>query len=66
MATTQCQSRECADMEERYQSRLNRYITAMRNEKPDMIPIRPFVAEFTGQVCRLHLPGGGARLQQGL
>ena len=35
-------------MEARYQSRLNRYVTAMRNGKPDMIPIRPFVAEFTG------------------
>jgi hypothetical protein len=28
---------------------MNRYITAMRNEKPDMIPIRPFVAEFTAK-----------------
>jgi hypothetical protein len=37
-----------ADMEARYQRRLNRYVTAMRNGKPDMIPIRPFVAEFTG------------------
>ena len=36
------------DMEARYQSRLNRYVTALRNGKPDMIPIRPFVAEFTG------------------
>jgi hypothetical protein len=35
-------------MEARYQSRLNRYVTAMRNGKPDMVPIRPFVAEFTG------------------
>ena len=32
-----------------YQERLNRYITAMRNEKPDRIPIRPFVAEFTAR-----------------
>lgn len=37
-----------SDTEARYQSRLNRYVTAMRNGKPDMIPIRPFVAEFTG------------------
>src|SRR3989304_1452418 len=37
-----------SEMEARYQSRLNRYVTAMRNEKPDMVPIRPFVAEFTG------------------
>lgn len=34
--------------ESRYQARLNRYVTALRNGKPDMIPIRPFVAEFTG------------------
>ncbi|MCD6395234.1 MAG: hypothetical protein J7M40_17250 [Planctomycetes bacterium] len=26
---------------------MKRYTAAMRNEKPDMIPIRPFVAEFT-------------------
>ncbi len=30
-----------------YQQRLARYVTAMRNEKPDAVPIRPFVAEFT-------------------
>jgi hypothetical protein len=35
-------------MEARYQSRLDRYVTAMQNGQPDMIPIRPFVAEFTG------------------
>jgi hypothetical protein len=34
--------------EEKYQIRLRRYITALNNRKPDMIPIRPFVAEFTG------------------
>ncbi len=39
---------QLSDMEARYQSRLNRYVTAMRNGQPDMIPIRPFVAEFTG------------------
>ena len=38
-----------ADMEKRYTERLNRYTTALRNEKPDMIPIRPFVAEFTAK-----------------
>jgi len=37
------------DMEQLYQERLNRYVTAMRNEKPDKIPIRPFVAEFTAE-----------------
>lgn len=35
------------DMEKLYQARLARYVTAMRNGKPDMVPIRPFVAEFT-------------------
>jgi len=34
-------------IEERYQQRLKRYVAAMRKEKPDMVPIRPFVAEFT-------------------
>src|SRR5512135_3500003 len=42
--------------DELYQQRLKRYVTAMRNEKPDKIPIRPFVAEFTaryaGMTCQ--------------
>jgi hypothetical protein len=37
------------DMEQLYAQRLRRYVTAMRNEKPDRIPIRPFVAEFTAK-----------------
>lgn len=37
------------EMERLYQERLKRYLTAMRNEKPDCIPIRPFVAEFTAK-----------------
>ncbi len=37
------------DMEQLYGERLKRYVTAMRNEKPDMVPIRPFVAEFTAK-----------------
>jgi hypothetical protein len=37
------------DMEKLYQDRLERYTTAMRNEKPDKVPIRPFVAEFTAK-----------------
>ncbi len=37
------------DMEKLYTQRLKRYVTAMRNDKPDMIPIRPFVAEFTAK-----------------
>ncbi len=32
-----------------YAERLARYTTAMRNEKPDKVPIRPFVAEFTAK-----------------
>jgi hypothetical protein len=39
---------ERSAIEALYQQRLNRYVTALRNGKPDMIPIRPFVAEFTG------------------
>ncbi len=35
--------------EQLYQQRLKRYTTALRNEKPDQIPIRPFVAEFTAK-----------------
>jgi uroporphyrinogen-III decarboxylase len=38
-----------AEMEQLYAERMKRYVTAMRNEKPDRIPIRPFVAEFTAK-----------------
>ena len=42
--------------EQLYNQRLARYVTAMRNGKPDMIPIRPFVAEFVasyaGMTCQ--------------
>jgi hypothetical protein len=42
--------------EQLYQIRLNRYVAALRNEQPDRIPIRPFVAEFTaayaGYTCQ--------------
>jgi len=37
------------EMEQRYSERFNRYVTAMRNGKPDRIPIRPFAAEFTAR-----------------
>jgi uroporphyrinogen-III decarboxylase len=44
------------DMEKLYAERLKRYVTAMRNEKPDRVPIRPFVAEFVatyaGYTCQ--------------
>jgi hypothetical protein len=39
-----------------YRQRLGRYTAAMRNEQPDCVPIRPFVAEFTtvfaGYTCQ--------------
>ncbi|HOX40478.1 MAG TPA: uroporphyrinogen decarboxylase family protein [Candidatus Brocadiia bacterium] len=38
-----------ANMEQLYLERLGRYTTALRNEKPDRVPIRPFVAEFTAK-----------------
>lgn len=38
-------------IEKRYAARLKRYVAAMRNEKPDKVPIRPFVAEFTAKYC---------------
>jgi uroporphyrinogen-III decarboxylase len=38
-------------IETRYQQRLARYVTAMRHGKPDRVPIRPFVAEFTAKYC---------------
>jgi len=38
-----------SELEQLYQQRLERYVTAMRNGKPDRIPIRPFVAEFTAK-----------------
>ncbi len=44
------------NMETRYLERLNRYVTAMRNEKPDCVPVRPFAAEFVatykGYTCQ--------------
>jgi hypothetical protein len=38
-----------ADKQQLYDQRLKRYVTAMQNNKPDKIPIRPFVAEFTAK-----------------
>ena len=44
------------DMEQLYAERMKRYTTAMRNAKPDKVPLRPFVAEFTatyaGYTCQ--------------
>jgi len=39
-----------------YTQRLSRYVTALRNEKPDCIPIRPFVAEFAGRYAGYTCP----------
>ena len=49
MALHECSTDPVTDMEQLYQTRLRRYVTAMRNGKPDQVPIRPFVAEFTGR-----------------
>jgi len=37
------------DMEKLYEERLKRYVTALRNEKPDRVPIRIFAAEFAAE-----------------
>ena len=37
------------DKEALYQQRIKRYTTALRNGKPDRVPIRPFVAEFVAR-----------------
>ena len=38
-----------SSVERLYAERLNRYVTAMRNEKPDRVPIRLFAAEFAAK-----------------
>lgn len=38
-----------SDTAKLYDERLSRYLTALRNGKPDKVPIRPFVAEFTAK-----------------
>jgi len=45
-------------MKARHQSRLNRHVTAMRNGKPDMVPIRPFVAELPDRSIIYHVDQG--------
>ncbi|MBM3998651.1 MAG: hypothetical protein FJ297_03740 [Planctomycetes bacterium] len=49
MTTTTAPSPAPVSTSTRYEQRLARYVAAMRNEKPDMVPIRPFVAEFTAK-----------------
>ena len=39
------------EMEQLYQERLGRYVTAMQNEKPDRVPVRIFAAEFAAKVA---------------
>ena len=40
-----------SNIESKYQERLDRYVTAMFNEKPDRIPIRIFAEEFSAKYC---------------
>lgn len=44
------------NMEALYQQRLQRYVTALRNGKPDRVPVRPlaaeFVATYAGYTCQ--------------
>ncbi|MGZ5543107.1 MAG: uroporphyrinogen decarboxylase family protein [Limisphaerales bacterium] len=48
MSTT-VDSLQTSKAEQLYQQRLKRYVTAMRKGKPDRVPLRPFVAEFTAK-----------------
>ncbi len=38
-----------SDRDALYEQRLSRYVTAMRNGRPDRVPIRPFAAEVTAK-----------------
>jgi len=49
MRTNYQEDQMAGKMGKLYAERLKRYVTAMRNGKPDKIPIRPFVAEFTAK-----------------
>ncbi len=40
-----------SNADSKYKQRLNRYVTAMFNEKPDRIPIRIFSEEFSAKYC---------------
>ena len=35
--------------DQRYSERLRRYTTAMKNKKPDRVPVRPFIADFASK-----------------
>ncbi|MCC6797105.1 MAG: hypothetical protein IT366_18455 [Candidatus Hydrogenedentes bacterium] len=43
-----------ANIEQRYSERLRRYTTAMNNQKPDRVPLRPFVAEFAAKYAGIN------------
>lgn len=45
---SECRSAE--ELDRLYRQRLHRFVTAMRNDKPDRVPIRPFLAEFCGKL----------------
>lgn len=49
MATVDLRADRSTDKESLFQTRLRRYVTAMRKGKPDRVPLRPFVAEFTAK-----------------
>lgn len=38
-----------SELEQVYQQRLQRYVTAMRNERPDRVPVRLFAEEFAAK-----------------
>ncbi len=42
-----------SDMTRLHQQRLRRYVAAMRNERTDRVPVRPFVADFTAKYAGL-------------
>ena len=50
-STAETAARTFEDLDRLYRQRLHRYVTAMRNEKPDCVPIRPLLAEFCGKVA---------------
>jgi len=37
------------DLDELYNRRLDRYVTAIRNGQPDRVPVRPLAAEITAK-----------------
>ncbi len=52
MSASAAQSATAAqDLDLLYRQRLHRFVTAMRNEKADCVPIRPLLAEFCGKLA---------------